>query len=77
MHGVYIDEMPNFILKNPIDSSHVVVIEEHEGCGSLVITIFINLVTSYFKCQKPTRSEYEDGDLPRTYFSAEAPEWDQ
>ena len=66
--------MPKFILKKPIDSSHVIVIDDPEGDGMLVIPLFINGVTSYFTCQNTTRSEYEDGDLPRIGFSVEAPD---
>ena len=68
--------MSKFIFKNPTKSSHVIVIEESEGSGSLFVPIFINGVASYFTCQKPTRSEYEYGYLPITDFSAEAPDWD-
>ena len=76
MHGVEINETPKFLLKKPTDSSHAIVVEDPEGGGSMVIPLLINGVTSYFTCRNPTRSEYEDGDLTRIYFSAEAPEWD-
>ena len=42
----------------------------------MVIPLLINGITSYSTRQKPTRSEYEDGELPIIYFSVEAPDWD-
>ena len=42
----------------------------------MVIPIFINRVTSYFTCRKPTHSEYEYLDLPRIDFSAKDLDWD-
>ena len=68
--------MPKLLLKNPTDSIHVVVVEKTEGSALFVIKLLINVITSYFKCWNTSCSEYEDGDLPRTDFSAEAPHWD-
>ena len=76
MNGVYINETTKFVLNNPTNSSHAINIDEAEGVGSLVIPLLINGVTSYFTCRKPTQSEYKNGDLPRTYFSEEARDWD-
>ena len=75
IHSVEINETPKFILKNPTNSSHAIIIEVPEGDGLLVIPLLINIVTSYFTCQKPTRSEYEYGDPQRTDFAAEDSDW--
>ena len=48
--GVDINETPKLLLKNPINSSHVIIIDEPEGGGLLVIPLLINRVTSYFTC---------------------------
>ena len=76
MHGLENNETPKFLLKNPTNYSHAIVVEEPEGGGFLVIPLLINEVTSYFKCQNPSHSEYEYGDLPRINFSAEDSDWD-
>ena len=65
IHVVNNNENPTFLLKNPTDSNRVIVVEEPKWGASLVIPLFINGVTSYFICQKPTRSKYEDGRLPK------------
>ena len=61
-------------MNNPKYSSNAIVVEEPEGGGLLVITIFISGVTSYFTFQKPTRSEYEYGDLKIIDFFVEDPD---
>ena len=76
MHSVDIKEKSEFLLKKPTEYSHVIFFEKQEGGGLLDVQILINRVTSYFTCQNPTHSEYEDGDLPNIDFSAEAPDWD-
>ena len=75
MHVVDINEAPKFLLRNTTNSSHAVIVEDPEGGGFLVITHLINRVTSYFTCQNPTQSEYEDAELPRIYISTEALDW--
>ena len=75
IHGVDSNETPEFLLKKITDSSHEIIVEDPEGGWLLVIQMLINGVTGYFTCQKLTRSEYEDGDLPRIDLSAEALDW--
>ena len=75
MNGVEINETPKFLLNNPNESSHAIVVEDTEGSTLLVIPLLINGFTSYFTCRNPARSEYEDGDLPRIDLSAEIPDW--
>ena len=41
----------------------------------MIVPLSINGVTSYFLCQKSTRSKFEDGDVLRICFTAEAPYW--
>ena len=40
--------MLKFVLKNPNNSSHVIVVEDLEGSALLVIPLLISGVTSYF-----------------------------
>ena len=42
----------------------------------MIVLISINGGTSYFPCQKPTRSEFEGCDVLRIDFTEEAPDWD-
>ena len=71
MHGVETNETPKFLLNHPTNSINEIIVEEPEVGGSLVLPLFINVVTSYFTSRKPTRSEYEYGDLLRIDFSVE------
>ena len=42
----------------------------------MIVPISINGVMSYFPFRKPTRYKFEDGDVPRIDFTAEATDWD-
>ena len=76
MNGVEANKRPKFLLKRSTDSSDAIVVDEPDGETQMIVLLSINGVTSYFLCQKPTRSEFEDGDVPRIDFTAEAPYWD-
>ena len=76
MNGVEVNKTPKFLLKRPTDSSHAIFVDDPDGETPMIVTISINGVASYFPCQKPTHSKFEDGDVLRIDFTAEAPDWD-
>ena len=75
-NGVGVNEIPKFLLKQPIDTSHAIVVDDPDGETPMIVPLSINGVTSYFICRKLTHAKFEDVDVPRIDFSAEAPDWD-
>ena len=76
MNTVDMNETPKFLLRQPTNKIHAIVLDEPYVETPMVVPLSINSVTSYFPCQKPTRSKFEDCDVPRIYFTEEAPDWD-
>ena len=76
MNNVEVNEMPKFLLVLTIDTSHAIVVDDPNGETPMIVPLSINGVTTCFPCWKPTRSEFEDGDVLRIDFTAEAPDWD-
>ena len=76
MNSVELNETPTFLLRRPTNTRHLIVVDVIDGETPMIVPLSINGVTSYFPCQKPTRSKFEDGDVPRISFTAEAPDWD-
>ena len=76
MNDVDVNETPKFILKIPTETSHTIVVDDPDRDTPMIVPLSINGVTSYFPCQKLTRSKFEDGDVPRIDFTAEEPDWD-
>ena len=70
------NETSKFLLKQLTDTSHSIVVYEPDRETPTIVPLSINGVTSCFPCRKPTRSEFEDGDVLRIDFTAEAPDWD-
>ena len=76
INGVEVNKTPKFLLKRQTDTSHTIVVNKTEGETTMIVPLPINGVTRYFPCQKLTCAKFEDGDVPRIDFRAEAPDWD-
>ena len=50
--------------------------DDPDGEMPMIVPRSINGVTSYFPCRRPTRSKFEDGDVPWIDFTVEAPDLD-
>ena len=76
MNGAEVNETPKFLLIQQTDTSNTIFVDDPDGETPIIVLLSINDVTSYFLCRKPTRYEFEDGEVPWIYFIAEAPDWD-
>ena len=75
INGVEVNKMIKFLLYLPIDLIHAIVMDDRYVETPRIVPLSINGVTSYFPCRKLTHSEFENGDVPRIYFTSEAPYW--
>ena len=75
MNSVEVNKTPTFLLRQPTNTSHAIVVDETKGETQIIVPLSINGVTNYFPCWKPTCSKFEDGDVPRIDFTPEAPYW--
>ena len=73
MNGVEVNETTIFF-KGPTDSIRAIVVDDPVGETPMIVPLSINSVTNYFSCRKPTRSKFEDGDVPQIDFTADAPD---
>ena len=73
MNDVDANDTPKFLLGLTTNTSHLIVADDPYGETPMIVPLSINGVTSYFPCRKPTRSEFEDGDVLRIDFTVEAP----
>ena len=76
MNVVEVNDTPEFLFIQTTDTSHTIVVNDTDGETPMIVPLSTKGVTIYFPCWKPTHSEFEDGDVPRLGFTAEAPYWD-
>ena len=76
INGIEVNETPKFLLRQPTDKSRAIVVYDPDRETPMVVPLSINGITSYFPYRKLTRSEFEDGDVSRIYFTVKAPAWD-
>ena len=78
MNDVSVNEIPKFLVENPTEQDHAIMIDLYENDGRLTVPLSIEGVTSYFPSFKPTTAQYESAmeghDL--LHLTYRDPEWD-
>ncbi len=76
LHGVTINDIPKFLLKNPTVDDHAVIIPSDTDDLPLHISLMLQGVTSYFPMRAATLSEYKSDVLLKFHLTAETLVWD-
>ncbi len=76
LNGVTVNDVPKFLLKNPMVDDHAVIIPSDVDDSPLRISLKLQGVTSYFPVQAATLSEYESDVIPKFHLTTDAPVWD-
>ena len=76
LNGVQISDVPKFISKNPIETSHTIEVgNPFDTAHPFIILLQLSGVTSYFDVYSPNAAEYEINDVPNIYLTAEETPW--
>ena len=77
MNGVMINEVSKFLAPIPSETTHAKQKENpFDATHHIIIPLKLSGVTTYFKVRKPTGEAYEDQNICKIEFMAEAPPWD-
>ncbi len=76
LNGVSVNDMPKFLVKNPMVNDHTVIILSNTDDSSLLIPLMLHGITSYFPVRAVTLSEYKSDVIPKFHLTAEAQMWD-
>jgi len=78
MNDVSVNEIPKFLVKNPTDEDHAIMIDLYEDDGRLTVPLSLEGVTSYFPSFKPTSEQYESAEegTDLLHLTYRDPEWD-
>ena len=74
MHGTVVNDTPEFLLCDPIDDDHCVILQNKTLDDRLRIPLTIKGVSSIFPSRKTTQMEYEKSD--HFIATSNAPVWD-
>ncbi len=77
LNGVFINDVPKFLLKkNPTVNYHEFIIPLDIDDSSLLFPLMLKGVTNNFQVKAKTLSEYKSDIIPKFHLIAEAPMWD-
>ncbi len=76
LNCVTVNDVPEFLLKNPTVNDNAVIILSNSNDSLLRIALQLQGIISYFPVRAATLSEYDSDVIPKFHLTAEAPIWD-
>ncbi len=72
MSSVSVNDMPKFLVENPIVDDHAIFFLSDTNDSSLLILFMLQGVTSYFPVRAATMSEYKNDIIQKNHLTAES-----
>ena len=77
LNGVHINEVPKFLAESPSETTHTIaLVDPFNAAHTLIITLQLSGVTSYFDVHSASMAEYKNENIPKIHLTAEEPPLD-